>query len=287
MEFKQDYLMSQVTSFGVGGPADYFCQPTNIEEIQIALHFGNQHNLPITVIGYGTNLLVCDKGIRGLVIQIAQSYAHASVSDTLLTATAGCITSGVSKLAAYHSLTGMEFAVGIPGSFGGALYMNAGAYGGEIGPLVESVTWVTADQVGTWNREEYTYSYRHSRAQDERVILAQAQLKLELSDQATIYNKMQELQERRLEKQPLEWPSAGSTFKRPPGHYVGTMIEECKLKGYQIGGAQISTKHAGFIINAGGATAQDIFDLIAYIQKTIKERYNVDLETEVRIIGER
>ncbi len=165
--------------------------------------------------------------------------------------------------------------------------MNAGAYDGEIGPLIEEVVWVTADEVGTWSRDEFTYSYRNSKAQEEGVIVAGATLQLAPGNPEEIYAKMNDFQEKRRSKQPLEYPSAGSTFKRPPGRYVGPMIEEADLKGYSIGGAQVSTKHAGFIINTGNATATDIINLIEFIQKTIKEKFDVDLIPEVRIIGEK
>lgn len=287
MNITKNFPMSQVTSFGVGGPADYFCKPTTVAEIQAALQYGKQHNLPITLIGYGSNILVTDKGIRGLVIQLAEAFAEATVSGTLITASAGCLYSSVSKLAAHHSLTGLEFAVGIPGSLGGAIFMNAGAYGGEIGPLIEEITWVSPEQISTWSKDEFTYSYRYSRAQAEQVIVAQAKLKLSYGNREDIFAKMKELQSQRQERQPLDQPSAGSTFKRPQGHYVGPMIEEAGLKGYQLGGAQVSPKHAGFIVNTGNATAQDILDLISYIQETIQAKYNIQLEPEVRIIGER
>lgn len=286
MNIINNFPMSHVTSLGVGGPADFFCKPTSISEIQTALQYAKQHQLPITLIGYGSNILVRDKGIRGLVIQIAEAFAEAKVDDNLITASAGCLFSSVSKLAAHHSLTGLEFAVGIPGSLGGAVYMNAGAYDGEIGPLIEEITWVSPDTVGSWDKDDFNYSYRFSRAQQEQVIVAQAKLRLNHGNREQIFAKMNEFQERRQARQPLDQPSAGSTFKRPKGHYVGPLIEEAGLKGYKIGGAQVSTKHAGFIINAGNATAQDILDLIAYIQETIKTKFNVQLVPEVRIIGE-
>ena len=164
--------------------------------------------------------------------------------------------------------------------------MNAGAYGGEIGPLVENVVWITSDKIGEWNRNEFYYSYRSSRAQQEKVIIAEATLSLTPGDRESIFAKMKELQAQRIAKQPLELPSAGSTFKRPPNAYVGPLIEKANLKGYQIGGAQVSTKHAGFIVNTGDATAQDVLDLIQLIQKTIKKDFGIELEPEIRIIGE-
>lgn len=286
MEFLKDFPMAYLTSLGVGGPADYLCKPTNPNEIQAALIYGKTNKLPITVIGYGSNLLITDKGIRGLVIQLAENIARAHVEGNIITASAGCLFGSISKLAAYHSLSGLEFAIGIPGSLGGALYMNAGAYNGEIGPLVEEVTWVTDAEIGVWNKEEFIYSYRQSRIQTDNVIVAEAKLKLQPDNQAEILAKMKDFQAQRQARQPLDMPSAGSTFKRPPGHYVGPLIEAAKLKGYRIGGAKISTKHAGFIVNTGGATAQDVLDLIAHIQKTIKAEFNIELQTEIKILGE-
>lgn len=264
----------------------FFCKPRNIYEIQAALQYAKQHKLPTTLVGYGSNILVRDKGIRGLVIQLAEAFAEAAVDDNLITASAGCLFSSVSKLAAHHSLSGLEFAVGIPGSLGGAIYMNAGAYGGEIGPLIEEITWVNPDMIGTWDKENFSYSYRFSRAQQEQVIVAQAKLRLDHGSREHIFTKMKDFQAQRQARQPLDKPTAGSTFKRPQGHYVGPLIEEVGLKGYKIGGAQVSTKHSGFIINTGNATAQDILDLIAHIQKTIQAKFNVQLEPEIRIIGE-
>jgi len=287
VEFVKNFPMAHLTSLGVGGPAELLCRPRSVADIQEALRYAREHQLPVTVIGYGSNLLVTDKGIRGLVIQLAEHFAQAEVTGTRIRATAGCLFSSLSKLAAQHSLSGLEFAVGIPGSLGGAIYMNAGAYGGEIGPLVEEITWVTADAVGVWNKSEFSYGYRHSRVQAEKVIVAEAVLALQPGNQAEILAQMKELQERRRASQPLDLPSAGSTFKRPPGRYVGPMIEAAHLKGYRIGGAQVSTKHAGFIVNTGGATAQDVLDLIAHIQKTIKDKFDVELQPELQIVGER
>lgn len=283
---QRNYPMAKATSFKVGGPADYLFRPETVEQIQLGLQYATHYNLPVTLIGCGTNLLVTDKGIRGFVMQLADSFSQATINQEQIIATAGCYFSAVSKLAAYHGLTGLEFAVGIPGSLGGAIYMNAGAYGGEIGPLIKEVVWVTTDEIGTWNKDEFSYSYRHSRAQEESLVVAGATLQLAVGDRQEIYDKMHDFQEKRRSRQPLEFPSAGSTFKRPPGHYVGPMIEEANLKGYRIGGAKVSTKHAGFIVNTGNATAKDILELIEFIQNTIKQRYQVDLIPEVRVIGE-
>jgi UDP-N-acetylmuramate dehydrogenase len=283
--FVRNFPLSEATSLGVGGCADYFARPTTEEELISALRFAEERNLDVVVLGYGTNVLVRSGGIRGLVIQMADNFAHHRVDGTTITASAGCMFSAVSKLAAHHSLTGLEFAVGIPGGIGGAVFMNAGAYDGEIGPLIRQVNFVTAAGPGSWHADEFTYSYRHSRVQQERIIVTSVVLGLRPGNKDDILGKMHELQAKRQARQPLEFPSAGSTFKRPAGHYVGPMIEEAGLKGYRIGGAEVSTKHAGFIINRGGATADDFLHLIQYIQREIKQRFNVDLEPEIRILG--
>lgn len=273
------------TSLGVGGPAEYFFQPTSAQDVQWALQKAEKNSWPVTILGYGTNILVQDGGIPGLVIQLAHTLAQASVTGTTITADSGCLYGSVSKLAAHHGLTGLEYAVGIPGGVGGAVFMNAGAYEGEIGPLVKEVHWVSPSTQGVWYNGDYTYSYRYSRVQEESVVVTKVVLELAEGNQDVIYAKMKDLQDRRRCRQPLEFPSAGSTFKRPEGHFVGPLIEQANLKGFRIGGAEISTKHCGFIINRGGATAQDFLDLIAHIQQVIWEKFTVRLEPEVRIIG--
>lgn len=286
--FIQDYPLSRVTSLGVGGPADFFIKPRTTAEVVQAQRFAEERSLPLTVIGYGTNLLIRDGGIRGVVIQVADPFAKAEVQGKTLAATTGCLMGSLSKLALKHSLSGLEFAVGIPGGLGGATYMNAGAYGGEIGPLIKSVQFVQNGSIHHWNREDFYFSYRSSRLQNEtnKAIVTQVELELVPGDQGTIFQNMHDLQEQRRSKQPLEYPSAGSTFKRPPGHYVGPLLEQAGLKGFRIGGAEVSTKHAGFIIKAGHATAQDFLDLIGKIQEIILQEFGVHLEPEIRIIGQ-
>lgn len=286
--FLRNYPLANLTSLGVGGPADFFIQPSTLAEVVQAQRFALDGGYPLTIIGYGTNLLIKDGGIRGVVMQIAAPFAKASVEGRILTATTGCLLSSLSKLAFHHGLSGLEFSVGIPGGLGGATFMNAGAYGGEIGPLVRSVQLVQNGVVKTWNRQELNFSYRSSRFQQEGAVPIVTQVELELApmDPAAILQKMNDLQNQRRSKQPLEYPSAGSTFKRPPDHYVGPLIEEAGLKGFRIGGAEVSTKHAGFIVKTGDATARDFLDLIATIQTVIKEKFGVSLEPEIRILGE-
>ncbi|HHT42307.1 MAG TPA: UDP-N-acetylmuramate dehydrogenase [Firmicutes bacterium] len=286
--FLRNYPLANLTSLGVGGPADFFIQPSTLAEVVQAQRFALDGGYPLTIIGYGTNLLIKDGGIRGVVMQIAAPFAKASVEGRILTATTGCLLSSLSKLAFHHGLSGLEFSVGIPGGLGGATFMNAGAYGGEIGPLVRSVQLVQNGVVKTWNRQELNFSYRSSRFQQEGAVPIVTQVELELApmDPAAILQKMNDLQNQRRSKQPLEYPSAGSTFKRPPDHYVGPLIEKAGLKGFRIGGAEVSTKHAGFIVKTGDATARDFLDLIATIQTVIKEKFGVSLEPEIRILGE-
>lgn len=286
--FIKDYPLALVTSLGVGGPADFFIRPRSVQEIIQAQLFALEGGFPLTIIGYGTNLLVRDGGIRGVVIQLAEPFAQATVGGNLLTATTGCLFGSLSKLALHHSLSGLEFAVGIPGGLGGATFMNAGAYGGEIGPLIKEVRFVQDGLERIWDREEFFFSYRSSRLQTEvsPTIVTTVSLELIPQDPQLILEKMTDLQEQRRRKQPLEYPSAGSTFKRPQGYYVGPLIEQAGLKGFRIGGAQVSTKHAGFLVKAGEATAQDFLDLISHIQQVIWQKYGVSLEPEIRIIGE-
>lgn len=286
--FLKDYPLANVTSLGVGGPADFFVRPGTTEEIIAAQRFALEKDYPLTIIGYGTNLLVRDGGIRGVVIQIAEPFAKAKVEGNTLTATTGCLFSSLSKLALHHNLTGLEFAVGIPGGLGGATFMNAGAYAGEIGPLVSKVDFIQAGQLCSWGKAEFTYSYRSSRLQTEvrQAIATTIEFELKQGEHREIRAKMLDLQRQRRSKQPLDFPSAGSTFKRPDGYYVGPLIEGADLKGLRLGGAEVSRKHAGFLIKTGEAKAADFLGLITKIQEIILEKHGVHLEPEIRIIGE-
>lgn len=286
--FQRNYPLAHVTSLGVGGPADFFIRPKSIQEIIQTQRFVLDQGYPLTIIGYGTNLLIRDGGIRGVVMQLAEPFSQATVQNNTITAESGCLVGSLSKLAFHHGLSGLEFAVGIPGGLGGAAFMNAGAYGGELGPLVKEIRFVQNGLEGSWNRDEFTFSYRNSRLQQEPIstIVTEVVLELVSESKQTILTKMVDLQQQRQSKQPLEYPSAGSTFKRPTGHYVGPLIEQSGLKGFRIGGAEVSTKHAGFIVKTGEAKAQDFLDLINYIQGIIADKYGVNLEPEIRIIGE-
>jgi len=288
VELIKNFPMDQLTSLGVGGPADFLCKPKSVAEIQAALNYAREHQLPVTIVGYGSNLLVTDKGIRGLVIQLAEHFAQAHVVGAKIRATAGCLLSSLSKLAAHHSLTGLEFAVGIPGSLGGAIYMNAGAYGGEIKQCVVETDYIdTSGNLHTLVGDEHKFRYRGSFFTDNPGnIILRTRIKLSQGEKEQIQERMRDLMERRNASQPLQYPSAGSFFKRPEGHYAGKLISDSDLRGKRCGDAEVSKKHAGFIINIGNADCSDVLCLMDSIQRTVKERFGVDLEPEVKIIGE-
>ncbi|MDI3533836.1 MAG: UDP-N-acetylmuramate dehydrogenase [Thermosediminibacterales bacterium] len=283
-----DEPMKDHTSFRIGGPADILVIPKNLEELKHALNVCRRIELIPYVIGNGSNLLVLDKGIRGVVIKIASNFSSIKIFDDKIRAHAGVLLAAISKKAMEANLSGMEFAGGIPGSLGGAIYMNAGAYGGEMKDVVEEVKVMDySGNIKVLSKKEMNFGYRHSRIQEEDfLIILEALLKLQKGDYNTIKQRMDELAQRRKLKQPLCLPSAGSTFKRPDGFYAGKLIEELGLKGYRVGDAQVSELHAGFIVNVGNATAKDVLELIKQIQQKAKERYNVDLEPEVKILGE-
>ncbi len=279
--------MSAHTTFCVGGPADIFCAPEDVKALADVLRLVQQFEVPLTVVGAGSNLLVSDSGIRGLVLKLGGGLSSLSVSDTTITAGAGVSLARLANFALSHSLTGLEFASGIPGLLGGAVYMNAGAYGGEMKDVVTTTT--ALDRSGspvTISGEAHAFSYRHSAFSETDLILVESRLSLAHGDHDAILATMRDLNRRRKEKQPLEFPSAGSTFKRPQGHFAGKLIQDAGLQGYQIGGARVSDKHAGFVINAGGATACDIYRLIRHIQTVVFAQFGVMLEPEVKMLGD-
>ena len=279
--------MKEHTTFRVGGPADVFLMPKSAEELKESIEILKKHDVPMMVIGNGSNLLVRDKGIRGAVIQVYNRMAEITVDGEIIEAQGGALLSAVAAKAADASLTGLEFASGIPGSIGSAVVMNAGAYGGEMKDVLLSVDVLTKElEVKTILAEELELGYRHSIVPEAGYIVLGAKLKLKKGKDAAIRSRMAELAEQRREKQPLQYPSAGSTFKRPEGYFAGKLVQDAGLKGKTIGGAQVSEKHSGFLINIGGATAQDILDLIAFCQKEVKDQFGVTLETEVKIVGE-
>lgn len=285
IEIKQDEPLMHYTYTHTGGPADWLAFPKNVEEVQTLVAYANDHQLPLTVLGNASNLIVRDGGIEGLTL-ILTRMNKISVTGNRVTAEAGAAYIETTIAARDHSLTGLEFAAGIPGSIGGAIFMNAGAYGGETKAVVESATVLLPD--GTIKRltnEELDFGYRHSSVQDNHGVVLDATFSLQPGDHDEIAAKMDELNARRAAKQPLDLPSCGSVFKRPTGYFAGKLIHDAGLQGYTAGGAQVSTKHAGFIVNIDHGTASDYVAVIHHVQQTVKEKFGVSLQTEVRIIG--
>lgn len=279
--------LSSHTTFKIGGPADVMAFPESISEIQQLVQYCHEFHIPFLILGLGSNMLVRDKGFRGLVIKLGNSLKGLYIAGDEILAEAGIRLSELSKKAAANSLSGLEFAEGIPGSLGGAVVMNAGAYNGEMGQVLAAVSAIDPDgRIRKFQPEEMQLGYRTSVFQSTGWIVVSALLKLKPGRREDIENQMKEFARQRREKQPLDMPSAGSTFKRPVGYYVGPLLEGMGLKGFRIGGAEVSSKHAGFIVNAGQASAQDIMELIAYIQQRAWDEYQVKLETEIRIVGE-
>ena len=285
IEIKQDEPLMHYTYTHTGGPADWLAFPKNVEEVQTLVAYANDHQLPLTVLGNASNLIVRDGGIEGLTL-ILTRMNKISGSGNRVTAQAGAAYIETTIAARDHSLTGLEFAAGIPGSIGGAIFMNAGAYGGETKEVVESATVLLPDgTVKRLNNEELDFGYRHSSVQDNHGVVLDATFSLQPGDHDEIAAKMDELNARRAAKQPLDLPSCGSVFKRPTGYFAGKLIHDAGLQGYTAGGAQVSTKHAGFIVNIDHGTANDYVAVIHHVQQTDKEKYGVSLQTEVRIIG--
>ena len=278
--------MSRHTSFQIGGPAEIFVQPATGDEVRQAICLAKEEQIPFFVVGNGSNLLVSDDGFRGMIVQIGRNLQEISVEDNVIYAQAGALLSRVARTALEHGLTGMEFAAGIPGSLGGAVAMNAGAYGGEMKDILKDVEVLTPDgEIKILSLEELDLSYRHSCIFENDYIVLSVHLQLEQGDKTVIRNRMDELARARREKQPLEYPSAGSTFKRPAGYFAGALIQDAGLKGYTVGGAQVSEKHSGFVVNRGGATAEEVLFLIKQVQKKVKSRFGVTMEPEVRMVG--
>lgn len=290
---KLDEPMSKHTSFRVGGNADAYIIVQNKENLIEVLKIAKEYNLPITIVGNGTNLLVKDNGIRGLVINYASSNFEIidanKVDECKIKVDSGVKNGVLAQFLLKNELTGFEFAAGIPGTIGGAIYMNAGAFGGEIANIVESVTYISLKdlKVYTLKNEQCEFAYRTSIfEQDEDKIILEAIFNFKKGKKEEIAQKMDEFRNKRLSSQPLDKPSAGSTFKRGENFITAKLIDECNLKGYKIGGAQVSEKHAGFIINTGNASAKDIIDLIEYVKTKVYEKFGVEIKPEVRVIGE-
>lgn len=281
--------MSRHTTFCIGGPADRFVTVENTRQLSALLSVLREENLPYFVLGRGSNLLVSDLGIRGAVLLLGGEFKEIRLDEdgTTVHAGAGVSLMTLCKFALEHSLSGLEFAYGIPGSVGGAVYMNAGAYGGEMKDVVRSVTHLTADgETVTANENTLDFSYRHSRYTGTDDTILFAELSLRPAKREDIQAQMEELFARRKEKQPYTSPSAGSIFKRPQNGFAAAMIEQCGLKGRSVGGAQVSEKHSGFIINTGGATCKDVLELIAVVQDEVQRKTGTLLECEVRVTGE-
>jgi UDP-N-acetylmuramate dehydrogenase len=283
----RDEPMMKHTSFRIGGPADWFVSPETTGALSETIQFLKAGSVPYFILGNGSNLLVSDDGYRGVVIQIGKNMSDIVVSGTNVRAEAGALLSTVASRAAAASLTGMEFAGGIPGSIGGACVMNAGAYGGEMKDILTSVIALFEDgSVRKVPCGELMLGYRSSALMRNGAIVLEAELSLTEGDIGEIRATMDDLRERRVSKQPLDLPSAGSTFKRPEGYFAGKLIMDSGLRGYAVGGAQVSEKHCGFVVNRGGATADDVMTLIRHIQKTVLKNFGVELVPEVRFLGE-
>ena len=282
----QNESMSSHTSFQIGGPAEIYCEPARDELIALVA-FCRQSAIPMTLIGNGSNLLVSDAGIKGVVIACQKRMNAISITNESITAEAGALLGIVARQAADASLSGMEFAAGIPGSIGGAVIMNAGAYGEEMKDIIVSALVLDKDQVlRSYSRDELELEYRTSKVMRQKGIVIEASLQLKEGNKNEIHLYMKELAQKRMDKQPLSYPSAGSTFKRPEGHFAGQLIQEAGLLGFSIGGAEVSTKHGGFVINARQATAEDVFQLMKEVQRRVYEKSGVKLEPEVRLVGE-
>ncbi len=285
LKVKQNIMLKEYTSFKVGGPADIFVTPTTEQALMNLTRVINESDQSYFVLGKGSNIIVGDKGYKGIIIYTGQ-LDKISVHKNTITAQSGATLKDIAEIAQDYSLTGMEFASGIPGSLGGAVFMNAGAYGGEMNDIIQKVSAV--DQKGqkkVMPKKELNLSYRSSIFQENKYIIMDALLELKKGNKNDIREKMDKLERKRKKKQPLEYPSAGSSFKRPENHYTGPLIEKANMKGYQIGGAQVSEKHAGFIINKDNATAQDIVKLIQKIQKEVYEISGVKLKPEPKFLG--
>lgn len=279
--------MSSHTTFRIGGPADVFIEAESAEEIRRVIEYCKNNSIPYMVMGNGSNMLVGDGGIRGVVIQVGRRMSSIVTDGERITAGAGALMSAVASAALRAELSGFETLSGIPGTIGGGIYMNAGAYGGELKDVIESVTYIDeSGDILTAENKELDLSYRHSMFETRRCVILSCVIKLKKGSGAKIKSEMQDYNKRRSDKQPISMPSAGSTFKRPEGYFAGKLIQDSGLVGCAVGGAQVSEKHAGFIVNKGGATAADVLALIKLVQDTVEKKFGVHLEPEVRLIGE-
>lgn len=285
--FLTDEPMSRHTTFRTGGPADIYIEPSGVEELKQVLDICREENVAYTIIGNGSNLLVGDGGYRGVLISFGKPFAQVTIEGAQVRTGAGALLSAVAKQVLNASLTGFEFAAGIPGTIGGAVVMNAGAYGGELCQVLREATVLTPEgEVKTLPAEELELGYRTSCIQKNGYIVLEAVLQLQPGNADDIRAVMDALASKRREKQPLEYPSAGSTFKRPEGHFAGKLIQDAGLRGFRVGGAQVSEKHCGFVINRDHATSADILSLCRQVQEKVKAQFGVELELEVKLLGE-
>lgn len=282
----QNEPMSKHTTFRIGGNADVFVTPETTESLAGVIDYVNENNVPYYVIGNGSNLLVKDNGFRGVIIQLYKKFSEVKVEGNVITAQAGALLSSVAKTAMNNSLAGMECLSGIPGTIGGAVCMNAGAYGGEMKDIVVETKVINNGKIEVIDNESSEFGYRNSRIMRENMIAVETVIRLEKGNKEEIQAKMSELMSQRNTKQPVELPSAGSTFKRPEGYFAAKLIDDCGLRGYSVGQAQVSPKHCGFVVNNGGATACDVLTLMDNVAEIVYEKFGVKLEPEVRIIGE-
>lgn len=286
-KIKYNESMKNHTTMKVGGNCDIMVFPETIEDIKNILKVVKKENLEYYVIGNGSNVIVPDDGIHALVIKIASKFSNIEIKDNKIKVLSGCSMPKVAYVAKENSLKGFEFACGIPGTIGGGIRMNAGAYGSEIANILEDVTYINEDgEIKTISKDKINFSYRHSIfAENKHLIIISATFNLEYGSKNEIENIMKTNMDLRKSKQPLEYPNSGSIFRRPDGYFVGKLVDDSGLRGYTIGGAQVSEKHTGFIVNKNNATYNDVVDLIHYIQKVVYEKFNVKLQTEVEVLG--
>lgn len=283
---KVDEPLKRYTYTQTGGNADFYLSPTTFEEVQAINHIARINNIPVTYLGNGSNIIIREGGIRGIVLSLL-SMDYIKVEDNVIIAGSGAAIIDVSRTARDESLTGLEFACGIPGSIGGAVFMNAGAYGGEVRDCIDYAVCVNErGELVQLTRDELKLGYRSSIVQKQHLVVLEAAFNLTPGKQDEIQAVMDDLTERRESKQPLEYPSCGSVFQRPPGHFAGKLIQDSDLQGHRIGGVEVSTKHAGFMVNVDNGTATDYEDLIHHVQQVVKEKFDVELHPEVRVIGD-
>ena len=282
IEYSRDVPMKEHTSFKIGGNAEFFITAKTTDELKAVISLCRENSIPYMLIGNGSNLLISDEGIKGAVIRLEGEFKNITINGDEIVAGAGASLTKLCLDAYKASLTGLEFGYGIPGSVGGAAYMNAGAYGGEMKDVIVSCTHLDKDlNVGTFSLDELDLSYRHSAYMKGEYIILSVKLKLKKGDSTAIKAHMDLFMQKRMDKQPLEYPSAGSVFKRPEGAFAAALIEECGLKGRSVGGAQVSEKHSGFIVNKGGATCKDVLDLVKIVQDEVKEKTGFELHREI------